>query len=76
MLYEVITVRQLDDGEIRIQGMAPADLTGRRTGGREITDFQIVGEDIEIGRQNRPQLYALVGHRPPPLVARDRNNFV
>ena len=26
---------------------------------------------IEIGRQNRPQLYALVGHRPPPLVARD-----
>ena len=29
-------------------------------------------EDIlEIGRQNRPQLYALVGHRPPPLVERD-----
>jgi N-methylhydantoinase A len=28
-------------------------------------------EDVlEIGRQNRPQLYALVGHRPPPLVAR------
>lgn len=26
---------------------------------------------IEIGRQNRPQLYALVGQRPPPLVARD-----
>jgi N-methylhydantoinase A len=26
---------------------------------------------IEIGRQNRPQLYALVGHRPPPLVDRD-----
>ncbi|MEQ9398290.1 MAG: hydantoinase/oxoprolinase family protein [Longimicrobiales bacterium] len=26
---------------------------------------------IEIGRQNRPQLYALVGHRAPPLVARD-----
>ncbi len=25
---------------------------------------------IEIGRQTRPQLYALVGHRPPPLVAR------
>jgi len=25
---------------------------------------------IEIGRQNRPQLYALVGHRPEPLVAR------
>lgn len=26
---------------------------------------------VEIGRQNRPQLYALVGHRPPPLVARN-----
>ena len=26
---------------------------------------------IEIGRQDRPQLYALVGHRPPPLVARE-----
>lgn len=26
---------------------------------------------IEVGRQDRPQLYALVGHRPPPLVARD-----
>ena len=26
---------------------------------------------IEIGRQNRPQLYALVGHRLPPLVGRD-----
>ena len=26
---------------------------------------------IEIGRQNRPQLYALVGHRLAPLVQRD-----
>ena len=26
---------------------------------------------IEIGRQDRPQLYALVGHRPPPLVDRE-----
>jgi len=26
---------------------------------------------IEIGRQDRPQLYALVGHRPAPLVHRD-----
>ncbi len=31
-------------------------------------DFEDV---IEIGRQNRPQLYALAGHRPPPLVARE-----
>ena len=31
---------------------------------------------IEIGRQNRPQLYALVGHRPPPLVSRtDRHGI-
>ncbi len=26
---------------------------------------------VEIGRQNRPQLYALVGHRPSPLVSRE-----
>ncbi len=26
---------------------------------------------VEIGRQDRPQLYALVGHRPPPLVSRE-----
>jgi N-methylhydantoinase A len=26
---------------------------------------------IEIGRQDRPQLYALVGHRLPPLVRRE-----
>jgi N-methylhydantoinase A len=31
---------------------------------------------IEIGRQNRPQLYAMVGHRPPPLVDRaDRHGI-
>ena len=29
---------------------------------------------IEIGRQDRPQLYALVGHRLPPLV--DRENRI
>jgi N-methylhydantoinase A len=26
---------------------------------------------LEIGRQNRPDLYALVPHRPPPLVPRE-----
>jgi N-methylhydantoinase A len=26
---------------------------------------------LEIGRQNRPNLYALVPHRPPPLVPRE-----
>jgi N-methylhydantoinase A len=30
-------------------------------------------EDVlAIGRQNRPQLYALVGHRLPPLIPRER----
>ena len=31
---------------------------------------------IEIGRQDRPQLYALVGHRAPPLVSRDDRHGV
>src|SRR5690606_41615334 len=34
-------------------------------------------EDIlEIGRQTRPQLYALAGRRPPPLVAREDRHGV
>jgi N-methylhydantoinase A len=44
-----------------------------RRGGRVALITNRGFEDvIEIGRQNRPQLYALVGHRPPPLVDRDR----
>jgi len=31
---------------------------------------------IEIGRQNRPQLYALVGERPEPLVRREDRHGV
>ncbi len=43
-----------------------------RKGARVVLVTNAGFEDvIEIGRQNRPQLYALVGHRPPPLVARD-----
>ncbi|HUG40553.1 MAG TPA: hydantoinase/oxoprolinase family protein [Longimicrobiales bacterium] len=43
-----------------------------RTGARVALVTNRGFEDvIEIGRQNRPQLYAVVGHRPPPLVARD-----
>ena len=43
-----------------------------RKGARVILVTNRGFEDVlEIGRQNRPQLYALVGHRPPPLVARD-----
>ncbi len=42
-----------------------------RTGARVILVTNEGFQDIiEIGRQNRPQLYALVGHRLPPLVAR------
>ena len=43
-----------------------------RKGARVVLITNAGFEDvIEIGRQNRPQLYALVGHRPPPLVARE-----
>ncbi len=43
-----------------------------RQGARVVLVTNAGFEDvIEIGRQNRPQLYALVGHRLPPLVARE-----
>ena len=42
-----------------------------RRGARVVLVTNAGFEDvIEIGRQNRPQLYALQGHRAPPLVAR------
>lgn len=48
-----------------------------RTGARVALITNRGFEDvIEIGRQNRPQLYALVGHRPPPLVDRDDRHGV
>ena len=44
-----------------------------RAGARVVLVANEGFEDVlEIGRQNRPQLYALVGHRPPPLVPRER----
>lgn len=48
-----------------------------RTGARVALVTNRGFEDvIEIGRQNRPQLYAWVGHRPPPLVDRaDRHGI-
>lgn len=48
-----------------------------RTGARVALVTNRGFEDIiEIGRQDRPQLYALVGHRPPTLVARpDRHGI-
>ncbi|MDE0806459.1 MAG: hydantoinase/oxoprolinase family protein [Longimicrobiales bacterium] len=43
-----------------------------RTGARVKLITNSGFEDIiEIGRQNRPQLYKLVGHRLPPLVSRN-----
>ncbi len=43
-----------------------------RKGARVILVTNRGFEDVlEIGRQNRPQLYALVGHRQPPLVDRE-----
>jgi N-methylhydantoinase A len=43
-----------------------------RKGARVILVTNRGFEDVvEIGRQNRPQLYALVGHRPEPLVGRE-----
>src|SRR5262245_14000363 len=43
-----------------------------RKGARVVLVTNAGFEDvIEIGRQNRPQLYALVGRRLPPLVARE-----
>ncbi|MFO7893469.1 MAG: hydantoinase/oxoprolinase family protein [Longimicrobiales bacterium] len=47
--------------------------TGARVGLVTNRGFEDV---IEIGRQNRPQLYAIVGHRPPPLVERDHRHGV
>ena len=43
-----------------------------RKGARVVLVTNLGFEDvIEIGRQDRPQLYALVGHRLPPLVDRE-----
>jgi N-methylhydantoinase A len=43
-----------------------------RRGARVVLITNAGFEDvIELGRQNRPQLYALSGVRPPPLVARE-----
>jgi N-methylhydantoinase A len=43
-----------------------------RSGARVVLVTNEGFEDVvEIGRQNRPQLYALVGWRLPPLVARE-----
>jgi N-methylhydantoinase A len=61
-----------DDGFALLHGSTVAtNALLERRGARVVLVTNEGFEDvIEIGRQNRPQLYALVGHRLPPLVAR------
>lgn len=47
-------------------------LLERRGGAIALVTNRGFEDVLEIGRQTRPQLYALVGTRPPPLVARER----
>ena len=62
-----------DGGFVLLHGSTVAtNALLERKGARVMLVTNAGFEDIlEIGRQNRPQLYALVGHRPPPLVERD-----
>jgi len=63
---EVLSHRLLHGSTVATNGLL------ERKGARVILVTNRGFEDVvEIGRQNRPQLYALVGHRPPPLVARE-----
>lgn len=43
-------------------------LLERKGGGTALITTAGFADVLEIGRQNRPQLYALEGRRPPPLV--------
>ena len=45
-------------------------LLERRGARTALITTQGFADVLEIGRQNRPELYALVPHRPPPLVPR------
>lgn len=68
--------RIVDDGDARVLLHGSTVATNALLEGRGARVALIANrgfEDVlEIGRQNRPQLYALVGHRPPPLVPSDR----
>jgi len=46
-------------------------LLERRGARTALITTQGFADVLEIGRQNRPELYALVPHRPPPLVPRE-----
>src|SRR3990172_2596276 len=46
-------------------------LLERRGARTALITTQGFADVLEIGRQNRPDLYALVPHRPPPLVPRE-----
>ncbi len=62
-----------DDSFVLLHGSTVAtNALLERRGARVVLVTNEGFEDvIEIGRQDRPQLYALVGHRLPPLVRRD-----
>jgi len=69
-------IRRLLDGGIRFRLLHGSTVATNalleRRGARVVLVTNAGFEDvIEIGRQNRPQLYALVGHRAAPPVPRD-----
>lgn len=67
--------RSLGDGErfhlVHGSTVATNSLLERRGARVFLVTNEGFQDVIEIGRQNRPQLYALEGHRPPPLVGRE-----
>ena len=72
-LREILRLHDLTDCALLIHGSTVAtnallERKGARTALITNRGFEDV---IEIGRQNRPQLYALTGTRPAPLVARE-----
>ena len=73
VLEGIARILDADEAFILLHGSTVAtNALLERRGGKVVLVTNRGFEDvIEIGRQNRPQLYALVGHRLPPLVDRD-----
>ncbi len=67
-------VRELDlpESALVVHGstIATNALLERRGARTALITTQGFADVLEIGRQNRPDLYALVPHKPPPLVPR------
>jgi N-methylhydantoinase A len=71
-LRRILGVESLKAGRVIVGSTVATNTLLERSGARVSLVTNRGFEDvIEIGRQNRPQLYALVGHRAPPLVARE-----